>query len=159
MHRIRSGFIKKGDKMTEKTSKLPLKIDQKFDFSKTITEPDFWAFSAISGDFSPQHVDEESMKPTKFGRRIAHGGLMVALISSVAAAAAIESQRNIDAVAVSIGYDRIRFLAPVFIGDTIKVTYTVASIDEERLSSTANVTMRNQHGKLVAKAQHLMQWI
>ena len=35
------------------------------------------------------------------------------------------------ATAVSVGYDHIRFIGPIFIGDTVTVTYTIAEIDEE----------------------------
>ena len=48
---------------------------------KTVGETDVYLFAGISGDFSPNHVDEEFMMTTRYGRRIAHGALMVAYMS------------------------------------------------------------------------------
>ena len=48
---------------------------------KTVGETDVYLFAGISGDFSPNHVDEEYMKATRYGHRIAHGALMVAYMS------------------------------------------------------------------------------
>jgi acyl dehydratase len=59
---------------------------------------------------------------------------------------------------VSLGYDRIRFLGPVFIGDTITVTYRIAEIDPERRRSRSEIEVRNQDGDLVAVAQHILKW-
>jgi acyl dehydratase len=137
----------------------PVDVGQVFTFSKTLGEFDLCSFSAISGDFAPQHVDDEYMKTTRFGRRIAHGGLMVALMSSVAAAAAAAARTRTDETALSVGYDRIRFTAPAYIDDTLTVSYTVASVDVERRRSVADVRLVNQNGELVASGQHLMKWV
>jgi acyl dehydratase len=60
---------------------------------------------------------------------------------------------------VSLGYDRIRFLAPVFIGDTITVTYTIAAIDPARRRSRSEIAVTNQDGTLVAVGQHILKWV
>jgi acyl dehydratase len=60
---------------------------------------------------------------------------------------------------VSLGYDRMRFLAPVFFGDTITVDYRIASIDREKLRATADIKITNQDGTLVAVATHLLKWV
>ncbi|MGH6916503.1 MAG: MaoC family dehydratase, partial [Geminicoccaceae bacterium] len=59
---------------------------------------------------------------------------------------------------VSLGYDRIRFLGAVFIGDTITVTYRIAEVDPERRRSRSEIEVRNQHGELVVVAQHILKW-
>jgi acyl dehydratase len=59
---------------------------------------------------------------------------------------------------VSLGYDRIRFLGPVFIGDTVTVTYRIAEVDAERRRSRSEIEVRNQDGELVAVAQHILKW-
>ena len=63
-----------------------------------------------------------------------------------------------DETPVSLGYDRIRFLGAVFIGDTITVTYRIAEIDPERRRSRSEIEVRNQQGDLVAVAQHILKW-
>jgi 3-hydroxybutyryl-CoA dehydratase len=50
-------------------------------------------------------------------------------------------------------------LGPVFLGDTVTVTYTVADIDEERLRSRAKIEVKNQHGELVTVGEHILKWV
>jgi len=129
-------------------------------FSKTIGETDVYLFAGITGDFAANHVDEEAMKRTAFGRRIAHGALMVGYMSTAStmmAARGLSVGENTNPV--SLGYDRMRFLKPVFLGDTVTVTYAVTSIDEQRQRSEANVEVSNQRGELVAVATHIMKWV
>jgi 3-hydroxybutyryl-CoA dehydratase len=60
---------------------------------------------------------------------------------------------------VSLGYDRVRFLKPVFIGDTITVRYQVESIDAAKNRTLAKVEITNERGEIVAAATHLMTWL
>ena len=60
---------------------------------------------------------------------------------------------------MSLGYDRIRFLKPVFIGDTITVRYTIESIDTDRRRSLANIEITNQEGTLVTVGKHILKWV
>ncbi len=64
-----------------------------------------------------------------------------------------------DDVAVSVGYDRVRFLAPVFIGDTVDVVYTVSAADDDRRRTTADVSVHTQDGRLCAVAVHILKFI
>ena len=72
---------------------------------------------------------------------------------------AMGSRPDTSVTGVSLGYDRMRFLAPVFFGDTITVSYTVASIDREKLRATADIRITKQDGTLVAVATHLLKWV
>jgi acyl dehydratase len=60
---------------------------------------------------------------------------------------------------VSLGYDRVRFLNAVLIGDTITVTYTITVVDKDKLRTLAAVELHNQSGVLCAAATHIMRWI
>jgi acyl dehydratase len=60
---------------------------------------------------------------------------------------------------VSLGYDRVRFLAPVFIGDTVTLTYTIAEIDPQKRQSLADIEVLNQNGVRVAVARHILRWV
>lgn len=131
----------------------PLAIGSSVRFSKTVGESDVYQFAGVSGDFSPNHVDEEYMKQTRYGRRIAHGVLAVAFMSTCSSKL-IETTGNLPMV--SYGYDRIRFIKPIFIGDTVTVEYTVAERDDEgRVLS--DITVHNQDGELVAVARHILK--
>jgi acyl dehydratase len=129
-------------------------------FSKTVAESDVYLFAGITGDLSPNHVDEEYMKRSAYGGRIAHGALMVGFMSTA-------STRIIGKIVaddttetpVSLGYDRVRFLKPVFINDTITVRYVIREIDVERRRSRADIKIVNQHGDTVAVAEHILKWV
>jgi 3-hydroxybutyryl-CoA dehydratase len=60
---------------------------------------------------------------------------------------------------VSLGYDGVRFLKPVFIGDTITLTYTIESVDAAKRQSQANIQAQNQRGELVGVAKHILRWV
>lgn len=121
----------------------------------TVTESDVLAFAEITRDFAPHHVDEAYARRTRLGRRIAHGALVVGYMSGVST----QALQGVDAHLVSLGYDRIRFIAPIFLGDQITVAYEVTGFDRERSRTTATVQVTNQDGQLVAVATHLMKVI
>ena len=138
---------------------VPVAIGEVTTFSKTVSESDVYLFAGISGDFAPNHVDEEYMAGTSFKRRIAHGALLVAFMSACSTKLSeMARMRGSTAVPLSLGYDRIRFLAPVYLGDTVRLTYTIAALDVERHRSSAAIEVHNQQGTLVAAATHLMKW-
>jgi 3-hydroxybutyryl-CoA dehydratase len=140
-------------------SEFYVSIGDQVSFSKTVGEYDVYGFAGITGDFSGNHVDEEFMKRSVYGRRIAHGVLLVGYMSTCSTMM-IERSRGTASgeTPVSLGYDRIRFLGPVFIGDTVTVTYRIAEIDPERRRSRSEIEVRNQNGELVAVAQHILKW-
>ena len=55
-------------------SEFYVKIGDSVRFAKTIGETDIYLFAGITGDFSVNHVNEQYMAQSKYGRRIAHGG-------------------------------------------------------------------------------------
>ncbi|MHA1153991.1 MAG: MaoC/PaaZ C-terminal domain-containing protein, partial [Alphaproteobacteria bacterium] len=88
-----------------------VKIGDQVTFSKTVGETDVYLFAGITGDFSGNHVNEEFMKRSAYGRRIAHGVLMVGFMSTTSSLmiAKVED-KVIDETPVSLGYDRVRFI-------------------------------------------------
>lgn len=139
---------------TAKEAFAALTVGRSVTVRKTIGESDVYLFAGITGDLSPNHVDEEFMRRTRYGQRIAHGALLVGFMSraSTEVCAGITG-----ATIVSYGYDRIRFPAPAFIGDTITVTYEIVERDEATLKTLARVTCTNQRGEVVAAATHILK--
>jgi 3-hydroxybutyryl-CoA dehydratase len=129
-------------------------VGMEVSFSKTISEGDVYGFAGISGDFSPNHVDHEYMSRTRYGRRIAHGVLTMALMSTC-------STKLIEALGnpptVSYGYDRVRFVGPVFMGDTLTARYEVTEVVEDGDRTLAEVRVHNQRGELVSVATHILK--
>jgi acyl dehydratase len=137
-----------------------VEVGERAEFSKTITGTDLALFAAVSGDFDPIHVDEAYARTTPFGRRIAHGGLSLALLSTVSALISRRARdRGNRGTSVSLGYDRIRFLAPVFVGDTLTACYTVLELDPTTQRSRSKVEVLKANGELAVAGEHLMKWL
>ncbi len=134
---------------------IPLEIGDSVSFAKTVGESDVYLFAGITGDFSPNHVNKEVMAATPYKERIAHGVLSVGYASTTSTLM-IEKA---GATAVSVGYDRIRFVKPIFIGDTVTVTYTISEVDEESMKTRAEIEVTNQHGELCTVAQHILKFL
>jgi acyl dehydratase len=128
-------------------------------FSKTVSESDVYLFAGITGDLAPNHVNEEYMKKSSYGRRMAHGALLIGYMSTTSSMIIEKSREGADETPVSLGYDRVRFIGPVLLGDTITVSYTIDSVDVERRRAVSDIKVTNQDGELVAVAQHILKWV
>ena len=128
-------------------------------FSKTVGEYDVYTFAGISGDFAPNHVNQAYMEKSSYGRLIAHGALLVGYMSTASTLAIAHTRDNTGETPVSLGYDRIRFLAPVYFGDTVTVEYRISAIDVERHRSIGDIAIKNQDGTLVAVGTHILKWV
>ena len=127
---------------------------------KKVKESDVLQFAELTGDFSPNHVDEEYMRKTTYKKRIAHGALLVGYMSN--ASTLILEQFPLEdqnVTAVSLGYDRVRFIKPVFIEDTITINYRVDEIDSDKNRSYSSIEITNQEGAIVAVATHILCWV
>jgi acyl dehydratase len=143
-------------------SDFHVKIGDSVSFAKTVGESDIYLFAGITGDLSGNHVNDEYMAKSKYGRRIAHGALMIGFMSTCSTLMIDKSLAKsgpIDETPVSLGYDKIRFLGPVFINDTVKLTYTVQEVDPVKRQSKSQVEVKNQNGELVAVGTHIMRWV
>ena len=109
---------------------------------RTITETDFVIHAGHSGDFFPHHMDAEWCKTQSFGQRIAHGTMTFAIGIGLTAG-------EINPLAFTYGFDRLRFPKPVFIGDTIHTRITIASKEPD--------PKRPQYGRVVEKIEVLNQ--
>ncbi len=135
-------------------------IGDQVSFTKTVGESDVYLFAGITGDFAGNHVNEEYMKKSSYGRRIAHGALLVGFMSTTSTMMIDRTDREgIDETPVSLGYDRVRFVGPVFINDTVTVTYTIQEIDPEKRQSKSDIKVTNQNGDVVAVASHILRWV
>jgi acyl dehydratase len=120
---------------------------------RTITETDIVLHAGQTGDFFPHHMDAEWCKTQPFGQRMAHGTLIFSIAVGMTASV-------INEVAMTYGYERLRFLKPVFIGDTIKVTVTIRDKKDHKRPGYGLVTELveafNQHRDLVMICEHIL---
>jgi acyl dehydratase len=121
-------------------------------FTKTDSESDVYLFSGITGDFSPNHVDEEYMKHGRYGERLAHGALLVGFISAASSRMRIRRTET-------LGYDRVRFTAPVRFGDTITTKYEIVEVDRTKKRILNQCTSTNPRGEVVGSAVHLRAFV
>ena len=120
---------------------------------RTITEADIVLHAGQTGDFFPHHMDAEWVKTQEFKQRVAHGTLILSVGVGMTAS-------EINPVAFSYGYDRVRFIRPVFIGDTIRVKCTITEKRDypkrpELGYVIEQVEVINQHDAVVLACQHL----
>ena len=121
---------------------------------RTITEADIVLHAGQTGDFYPHHMDAEFCKTQPFKERIAHGTLILSVAVGMLAG-------EINDVAMSYGYDGIRFIRPVFIGDTITAHGTIAEKREYKKAPDEfglvdeKVEVLNQRGELVMALTHI----
>ena len=122
-------------------------------YGRTITETDFVVHAGHTGDFFPHHMDAEFMKTQAFGQRIAHGTMVFSIGVGLTASV-------INPVAFSYGYDRMRFVRPVFIGDTIHTRTTITGKEDDPKRATHGRVIErnevvNQKGEVVLAADHI----
>lgn len=127
---------------------------QRTSTGRTITEADIVLHAGQTGDFYPHHLDAEWCKTQDFKQRIAHGTLVFAV-------AVGQTAGEINPEAFSYGYDRVRFIRLVFIGDTLTAHCTVKEKRDDAKRPAHGVVVElvealNQRGETVLAAEHLL---
>ena len=122
-------------------------------FGRTITETDFVVHAGHTGDFFPHHMDAEFCRTQEFGQRIAHGTMVFSIGVGLTADV-------INPVAFSYGYERMRFIRPVHIGDTIRSRTTISRKEPDtRRPGMGQVFEKlevlNQDNAVVLVAEHI----
>jgi len=121
---------------------------------RTVTEADIVLHAGQTGDFYPHHMDAEFAKSLPGGLRIAHGTLILSMAVGMLAG-------EINEEAMSYGYDRVRFIRPVHIGDTITSRSEIVELrDHTKQPETfglaeEKVEVVNQRGEVVIAFVHL----
>lgn len=122
---------------------------------RTITDADVVAFAGLTGDYSELHTSDVYAKASQFGRRVAHGMLGLAYAHGLMWPRTGELRET--AVAF-LGIDGWKFVAPIFIGDTIFVNYRIAELRDSKSRptqaiATFDVELVNQEGTVVQKGR------
>ena len=120
---------------------------------RTVTEADIVNFGCLSGDHFYAHFDEIAARDSLFGKRVAHGYFVIS------AAAGMFVEPSPGPVLANYGLEKLRFIEPVGIGDTIQVKLTVKQkIAKEKRPEDKSATgvvvwdvqVTNQSGQLCA---------
>ncbi len=116
--------------------------------TRTITETDLMLFSSLSGDWNPLHTDREWAAKSPFGQRIAHGLLVLSVATGL-------MRLKPEIVVAFYGIDGVRFVAPTYIGDTLRVTLEVRALEEKSKGGviTCWMNIAKQSGEAVVLCQ------
>ena len=128
------------------------RVGERFEtHGRTIGEADITGFAALTGDWNPVHVDETVAAPLH-GGRIAHGTLFPGLAWGM-----LRSHDLIDGTVVALKSLDWEFMAPVRIGDTVRVSAEVLDVSPHREAPRGRVAMgldvSNQRGETVNRGR------
>lgn len=118
--------------------------------TKTISEEDVNTFAQVSGDFNPIHLNEDFAAKSMFKKRIAHGMLTSSLISSVLGT-------KLPGANTLYLSQNLKFLAPVYIGDTITATATVTEKRDDKKILTLETTITKSDGTKVVTGSAIVK--
>ena len=122
--------------------------------ARRIGDDQFKAFAEMTGDDHPIHYDDAYAAKTRFGKRLAHG----LLIMSMTALGATAMSRRIEDAMVAFVEEGARFLKPVFVDDTLTSRFEVAAIDLKPARGAAlvrfNVSLSNERNEVVLEGHH-----
>jgi len=121
---------------------------------RTLTETDIVLHAGQSGDFYPHHMDAEWCKEQDFRQRIAHGTLVFTMAVGLTAG-------EVNPEAFTYGYDRLRFVKPVYIGDTLRVKVTLKEKRDSSKRPGYGIVVEllealNQRQEVVLACEHLL---
>lgn len=123
-----------------------------FSASRTITEADVVNFAGLSGDFNPLHTNEEFMKNSAFGGRIAHGALVSAISSGQ-----VNQLGIFEGTTIAVAQVTTRYTGAVRFGDTVNTVIKCVDKKEskkpDRGVATFQITVLNQQGQAVQEAE------
>ena len=115
---------------------------QQASFTKTFTDEDLRRFIAITGDMNPLHVDDAFAAKTRFGRRVVHGMLAASIFSTMVG-------MRLPGPGAIYRAQTIRFLLPVYVGDTVTAHFVVRSVDRAKHRLEIDAWIENEAGEHV----------
>jgi acyl dehydratase len=121
---------------------------------RTLTDTHFVLFSAITGDNHPIHYDDAFASQHAFGRRVAHG----LLLSAITAAGGTELSPLVRDTVIAFLEQRSSFLAPAFIGDSVKPVLEVSECvpkSRGRGLVRLRVTIERSDGEILLEGEHI----
>lgn len=117
-------------------------VGNKISYAKTITTTEIYLGAGLVGSLNPIHIDEEYCKKTRFQKRIAVGIQVSFLPVTVA-------QNFLVGLGTTLVSLDVKFVAPVYLGDTIQAEVEILKKDSQNKIITFKDTLTNQDGKIV----------
>jgi acyl dehydratase len=115
---------------------------------RTLTEADLTMFSMISGDWNPIHADVEFARGTRYGQRLIHGTLGIAICTGMLHQIGIFEK----SVIAMLGLREWNFKKPILVGDTVHLELEILSVEPGKSGRSGKLGRRfrlfNQHGEV-----------
>ena len=121
-----------------------LKLGSTASVTRVLTDDVVRQFALLSGDTQPLHLDEEYAKETRFGQRIAHGALLVGMVSAVLGV----EMADADFTVIFLGLD-VRFVMPVHVGDSVTAKCEVTDVRDDKPIVTLATECKRDDGEIV----------
>lgn len=121
------------------------RVGERFDYTRTVAAADLDDFARLSGDDNAIHLDEAFGRGTRFGGRVAHGALSFGFMAA--------SQTRLVGAGVIWLDARVRFTAPVRIGDTVTTTTEIVALEPEKRLLRIRCTARGRDGAVVMEGE------
>ena len=125
---------------------MKLKVGDTAWLTRTVTDADIRAFAELSTDHNPIHLDDDYAATTRFGRRIAHGMFGASLISAVIG-------NDLPGTGSIYLSQTLKFLAPVFVGDTLTARVVVAKVRDDKPIVKLETVCLNQRDEIVIRGE------
>lgn len=122
------------------------------EYHRTVDVAMVLSFTAATGDDNRIHLDRPFAESAGFADRIAHGILIQGLMSTACTRWAEREGLTI----LSGGWDRVRFIKPVIVGDTISTGYALLDPEDHGRRRLARADAWNQRGELVGLGVHVL---
>lgn len=121
--------------------------------SRTVTETDNTLFSCLTHNPQPLHIDREFCKTTEWGEPLMNSLFTLGLMIGISV-----NDTTLGTTIANLGMTEVRFPAPLFAGDTVRVTTAVAGKRESRSRPDAGILeflhrAYNQRSELVAECR------
>lgn len=120
---------------------------------RTITETDLTFFSMLSGDWNPLHANSEYARSTRYGERVVHGVLGIAVSTGMLHELGIFH----DSIIAMLGFRNWNFLAPLLVNDTIHLRLTITAVEPGKSGNSGKLGRRfqliNQAGAVVQEGE------
>jgi 3-hydroxybutyryl-CoA dehydratase len=138
------------DKENQRTERdaigpLKLRVGQVTRRTKTITEADLRLFAEITGDYNPLHFSDDFAARTRFGRRVAQGGIAAGLLNALVA-------MDLPGPGTVFMSQSLNYRRPVYVGDTLTATAEVLALKADKPVCRLAFAVTNQDGETVLDA-------
>ncbi len=125
---------------------MPVTVGQRASRSLTLTAEHVRKFAEISGDYNPLHFDEAFAARTNFGRLVVQGGLTTGLLHALVAT-------DLPGPGTVFLSQNWRFIAPVYIGDTITAHAEIVSVHPSKPVTQLRVSIARDDGTAVLEGE------